>query len=104
MRSIGSWLVPSFVIVVGILLLLDGSLLLGDANQTFPSLQARQGQGCQAVNGSAPPPCASLSPCQEECSLAYATGTLGAVTLAAGVTIAGVRWSRGRARRSRPTP
>ena len=102
MRSIGSWLVPTFIILVGFLLLWDGSLLLGDANRTYPALEGQQ--VCPRGNGSMPAPCASLSPCQEECSLAYATGSLGAITLMAGVTMAGVRWSRGRARRSRPTP
>ena len=94
-RPIGRWLVPLFLIVVGALLLADGSLLEVNATANYLYLQDLP---CQPVNGTYPP-CKTLSRCQEECMLADLTGFLGAVTLISGVCMAAVRWNRWRGHR-----
>ena len=99
MGPLGRWLVPLFLLVLGGLLLWDGSLLTTNADT---NLAFWDSHSCSGGNQTRGMPCASLSPCHEECSLADGTSFLGACSVAAGFVISVVRW-RWAPAGSRPT-
>lgn len=98
MRSRGWWLVPFFLILVGILLIWDSTMISEDA---AANTAYRNSADCSAQNGTSPPHSCAILSCVPECGYAAYTGILGGLVLAAGASVGLVRWSRSR---SRPDP
>ncbi len=90
MRRISQWLVPLFLVVLGVLLIWDSSLLMADGTS---DVALQNSVNCNQPNSTAPHPCPTLAG-NTETSLAALTGGLGAVTVLAGVVISVIRWVR----------
>jgi hypothetical protein len=86
---LAAWVVPLFLIGMGLLITLDGVLLAAEAPTDLKNAQAVQQSNCPQ-NG----PCATLSSIGEQ-ALAVMTEVMGIVTLAAGIVVGLVRLRRG---------
>ena len=88
------WLVPIFLIALGLTLLWLGSVLNADGVTT---LALENSQRCSEVNSTNPPPCATLAS-NTELNVAELIGVLGVSSTLAGLVVGLVRWGRSRPR------
>ncbi len=92
MRPLGRWLVPVFLLALGVILLWLGSMLHTDG---VANLALQNSQGCNQVNSTMPHTCVTVSSNTEE-GVGDLIGLLGACTVVTGVVVGLARWSRGR--------
>ena len=94
MRKLGIWLVPVFLLLLGLVLVWIGGLVNADAiaNTAYINAHSCTGQ----------PGCVTLS-CTAECGYATLIQAMGTVSVTAGFVVGLVRWARlTRSSRSNP--
>ncbi|HZY92891.1 MAG TPA: hypothetical protein VFG07_09025 [Thermoplasmata archaeon] len=92
MRSPTPWLVPVFLIALGLTLLWLGSVLRADG---VTALALENSQRCSRVNSTNPHTCVTLAS-NTELNVAGIIGILGAGSTLAGLVVGLVRWGRSR--------